>query len=842
MSARAAACLTVVLLAARCGEASQAAQLAVADAGPRWIYRLEDAGQEDPVLAVSGIWTALPTGRASMGLAFYSVQVIIPAEGGPTAHVGIGILDGPGAQEPVIASLCGNCYDGQRGVPPPDGWSIWGNHGRLTGRTEFVLNYDVPNARWAWYVNGQVVRLESSPLVGPGLRVIAGATLDGAEEPARTMRHHNLQLRTGQRGLQLFEPEDGLWPQTTVASGVVRYDADGTVTLVAEETDVAWPEEPGSGITTVRGGSGGAVVPFGDGAALLAGRGVALQLVDVGGDRDVSTLAVFTSTVSALNASTTGAFIGLHDGRIVRFNALTPPGLAQLLELRAPVAAIAAGPQKLAVGSETGEMVVLDVDPPHAVLGRVHLHGRVRDIAWVSGKWLVALETIGYGAPLGRVSEVAPDVNGQLSEGISLPFMSGPVAMLSMRSTPGIVIGLASGELRLLDMTDDALADAGSLIVLPTALHALAGDDSDVYAVDETGGVWVLNRGDARQLVIADHAAVGLRGGAACVAEGALVITSDSGELVALRIADDLPESPLVLDQDVGAVVDVSVGSESTTVLTDRWALQSIPLEPLAATVPRTTALPWRAIALRSWEGGLALTNGLAGLDLYGELGEGNAVHVPLTGISRDVVVEADVAYVAAGAVGVHVVDMASWRQPRLARTIATEYVASSVGVLGSVLLVGQLGGDMLAFDRSDQLELRPLGAVTGTPDVIRIVADDDGVFALNDVGWLYDLAMEESGAAQVPALQSALRVTRSGLDVEPVRNAVLVAGGRDGLKAVGLHDEKEHVTAIDIPGDSVMVVSAAGETVEAGLGASGLFRWRRSGSYPLYLPIGQLH
>ena len=801
-----------------------------AASGPRSILRQQDVGLDDPIRGVHWTWTAPPAGRALAGQTFCYVKVVSPTEGGPPATIAFGIIDLPGVAGPVMASYCGNCFDAARGSPPSEGWKPWGNHGTLTGTVTLDLNFDAQNARWAWFINGELMRWEEGPLMGPGLRVAAGADFEADGEIARNFWHSDIQTFRERAGWQMFEPNDASWPEIVANGSTVSYDPTGTVMVHADEESVA-AAAAGSAPIGQRGGAGGPIVAVDGRDQVLAARGPAIHSVDVQREA-VTALLQLTSTVTAMIALPDGALVGTHAGRIVRMHEDGQLASGGPLEVGAPVAALAVGANGAVAGTATGEVIGIRLEPRLAHTGVATLGGRVRVLLAHEGRMFVGLESDHFGNP-GEIFALRMDDAGRLAIDRSISASSSPVAIIP--GAPGhVIVALASGEIRRIKATEDELADDGPLLVLPTVVTAMTGTFPRAYVLGDQGDVWTLGLEDAGEAVVLGREPLGRPGGGLGAAGGRLYLASEAGEIVAFDLADGLVGPLQFEDRDVGTVNGVFASTDSVTLLSGRKFLDHLVTTSPGAPIAQRLALPRRAVALRAWPGGVAVANGLAGVDLYDSQGAELISRLRLNGVSRDVAVSGETAYVASGTAGVHVIDLTD---PELlvVATVPTSHLATSVAIQDRLLLVGQQGGNVLAFDRVILRNPRLLGEVEDTPNVTRLVIRDQDAFGLDQAGGMVRLSLRGLPGS-VPELAETVRVARQGLDILPVDGAILIAGGRDGLRTVIADDNPPTVVRSAAVGPAI-ALGASSRSIHVASGPAGLSWWSRAGDYVAYLP-----
>jgi hypothetical protein len=788
------------------------------------IVRQQDVGLMDPILAVAGNWTAPPSGRAAAGRVYYSVEVMVPTQDGPPATIGFGLLDEAGKPGPVIASLCDHCFDAMRGAPPPNGWQLYGNHGSLEGTSRFMLNFDDQNGRWAWYLNGQVVRLVESRLFGPGLRVSVGVRLSAANERAHEMWHNDVRVRRNVAGGQIFEPNDGLWPQVMIDGGSASYEPGGTVIVHdADDRPVSQPSTvlPGG---RVRGGWGGPIAAGPRMGQVLAARGTAIELIDLQPPR-LTTLRRLTSTITALSPIPGGILVGTHAGSLVRLDGSGNTDATVHVNLASPISAIAVDTNDVLVGTETGEVFHFGLSPKWTMLASTHLDGHPRFFVRQQEAWIAGVEAIGASGAAGQVHELRLDDANRIIIQDGIDLTSPPVGIVTPKSGE-LLVALQSGELRRLTSVSGALVDDGRVLIVPDVITSISGGPTRTYALGRPGDLWTIALEPNEQAHVLTQQSIGMPGGEIGLFGNWLVATSEAGKVAAFGEANGANETPVIESVDVGSVTSLASTGTRLGVLAGYSTLEWLAAKDYASATTAAILLPRRGVAIRPWSDGIAVVNGDAGLDIYREASTEPISHLETPGVCRDLVAsDQGLAYIACGAKGVYVADLTDISQPKTVAVVETDHPALSLAVHAQTLLVGQQAQDILAFDLSEPRAPRLIGRVENTPNVGRIVVHRGAALGLSRTGTVFQLDISDTSMTSIPKLVATVRYSRYGYDITADDTGILVASAGDGLRIAAWPNGEVFTTDSSIFGP-VTTVSGTYDHPLVGTGPAGLTWW----------------
>jgi hypothetical protein len=221
----------------------------------------------------------------------------------------------------------------------------------------------------------------------------------------------------------------------------------------------------------------------------------------------------------------------------------------------------------------------------------------------------------------------------------------------------------------------------------------------------------------------------------------------------------------------------------------------------------------------------VAIANGYAGIDLYDWRKDAWVGRIRLVGVSRDVAFAPDTAYVATGRHGVQVADLRDPSKPVVTTALTSTLPALAVARVGSMLLAGRQGGDVLAYDATVPLTPTLLAEIPGTPNVVRFEVRGNQVFALSGSGKLHRLEADLDRWDRVPRLVATLPVSRYGLGLSWTKRGLGIASGPDGAQRWA--DPAEVISQLDLKGGGPVMALASAEGVEvAGVGAAGILWW----------------
>jgi hypothetical protein len=796
----------------------------------RSIVRQQDVSVADPIRSITGAWGAAPSGRATVGQTFYGLMLACPVDGGPPATIGIGVLDLPGVRSPIVASFCGNCYDAARGTPPPhDDWIPWANQTDMNRPISFQINFDRENARVGWYIDGTPVRLEQSTLIGPCTRLRVGAVIDEAE-PLREMWFDDLQLVHEKAGGQLFEPNDARWPIITTSRGTLGYLGTGTLVTYADASPLEHPIENLPNLH-VQGGAGGPVVELNANTAYV-GRGQDLVRVDVNGGV-VSPLHSFTGTLTALISIGNDIFVGTRDGSVYRVPGRSNAPLASPWRLRAPITSLASGTGSVLAGTQSGMVYLLPFDQSTEPPSALHIDGRIRTLLAIEDWWLVGVETDVDNVPTGHIFQLRQNDDGSLRLQAPVGVQGAPIGLLPVDDESVLVV-TASGMVDRIHVGPDGLLREGSVLSLPAPVVAVAGSFPRLHVVGDQGEVWRVVFDELGGATIQANWRLPYAGTGLGLVGSNIIVTSDGGQIGAFATADG---KQVLMDESVGVVNSLAAGTDTMDILSGHGMLQRLDVRPDALHRLTSVVLPRRGLALRPWPGGVSVTNGLGGVDLYDGQSLQLVGRIRVVGVSRDVAFSGSTAYVAAGRHGIHVVNVDDPRQPVVSSTFTTNYPALAVASVGQSLLVGRQGGNILAYDASVPLVPIPTGEISGTVNVVRFQIFENQVYALTGSGTVHRLTLDPAHASTVPEAAESLRLSRYGLDLASSQLGLLVAGSADGGLLIVSPDNK--VSQLDLPtGVAVTSIGTTNAMGFAGGGPAGLIWWDRRERSSIFLPL----
>ncbi len=199
-----------------------------------------------------------------------------------------------------------------------------------------------------------------------------------------------------------------------------------------------------------------------------------------------------------------------------------------------------------------------------------------------------------------------------------------------------------------------------------------------------------------------------------------------------------------------------------------------------------------------------------------------------MPGYANNVDVAGDTAYVAAGAAGLVVVDIANRAAPRIVASLDTSGQANDVEVRGGLAFVADHGAGLLVIDVSDPASPALLGSVD-TPG-LALDVDADGDPAQDDLVYLADgdggLLVIDVSAPAAPVIAGGLAVALSSVrDIAGKPGTPLLAlAARDaaGVSSVVLVDVSDPASpaqlgSFALPGAQVEAVAFAGDAVLAG-------------------------
>lgn len=795
---------------------------AAADEALRFLVRQQDVSADDPVLAVKGTWGAAPSRRATTGQTFHGVVLVCPVDDSRPATIGIGVLDLPGVPNPIIASLCADCYDEERGVPPPaEGWQPWANQRNMDGPISYEITIYPASSRVQWSLNGEALRLEQSELIGPCTRLRVGAELESGE-PVSEMWFDDIETWRTKAGWQLFEPNDANWPLVTIGDGVVGYQPTGTMVIYADKGPVAHPSLTVP-IVSTQGGAGGPVLSESASGLVLAGRGQDLVSIDIDSGA-VTVQSHFSSTITALASSEHGELVGTRDGTVFQLADGDPSMVSASWRLGSPITALAAGLDGALAGTTSGHIYLLPVSRPTESVPSTRIPGRIRSIVWTADQWLVGVETVGYRTSTGRVFSVREGDDGTLRVSAPVGVNGAPIAILPTEDREALIV-TAAGHVDRMILGPSDISDGGTLLTLSSPVVGAVGNVPLVHILGDQGEMWTVSIDATGDATIVSERTLPIRGAGFGLSGTRLVATADSGEIGAFDTADG---TQVLKDVAVGAVKDLYTIDDSVLALSDHSTLHRLGSSGSGLSIARLVDLPRRGIALRPWPGGLAVANGYAGIDLYNSTAEEWVGRIRLVGVSRDVAFNGEAAYVASGLHGVQVANLTDPHEPVVIGALTTTLPALAVSSAGSSLLVGRQGGNAVAYDTTTPFSPTLIAEIPETPNVVRFEVHGELAYALSGAGTVSQLLIDPTRPDTAPELVATLPASRYGLGLAWSESGLSIASGPDGVQQ--LMASEETVVQLDLPTTAQITSLASTEDFEiAGGGAAGIQWWRRS-------------
>jgi len=572
-----------------------------------------------------------------------------------------------------------------------------------------------------------------------------------------------------------------------------------------------------------RGGPVLDMVPSNSGLYASIGPSV-VAIVEEGGEvPTLHPLMQMNSTVSALDVGTSETlWVATRGGELIEFEPHEQRAVRQCV-LGETTTSLSVAGDHVAVGLWSGKALV--VDRACRIVGVADAGAPIRSIESLSPtEWVVGTETLTLGKTGGEVSRLRLDADESVRL-LSSAEVPGAVVAISVNkgdgqiwvsTARGYVVRFAPGLHGSLDLTGEyrVSGEPADALVLEPYLCVL-GRSREVWAFDLASGVSV----DIQSKLAAADSVFARYG-------GHLYGGSRAGAVEMSLLAPPAVQTKAVL-WEVGAATSVVPTGAGLAVLANYRALQRVGNQEV-----KSMMLPASAATLRPWAGGVAVVHGLGGIRIYEDDFSSPARHIRVPGLTRDIVpVDGSTAFVAAGEAGVHSVDV-SGAEPQLLATLAVEGVAASVSAIErDVLLVGQLGADILVVDITQAHQPAIASSIDGTPDVVRFARTSHGVIALSLNGVAHHLRAE----GDRPELTRSLRVGMGSRDLSLADNARgYVATDARGLVSVdivqGTADPISH--GLNAPSVSLCRQEA---TWILGLGPGGVVAWETPNT--LYLP-----
>lgn len=176
---------------------------------------------------------------------------------------------------------------------------------------------------------------------------------------------------------------------------------------------------------------------------------------------------------------------------------------------------------------------------------------------------------------------------------------------------------------------------------------------------------------------------------------------------------------------------------------------------------------------------------------------------VPIPGFANNVDVSGNFAYVAAGATGLQIVNVANRTAPVVVASLATPGNANDVVIVGNRAYVADGSAGLRIIDVTNPLAPVSIGAFDTPGDAVDVVVSNNRAYVADGISGLR--IIDVSNPANPQLLGSVDPPgTQKGVDVDAVRNIAVVASGTSGL----------HVINVSNPANPSLVGSLAGGDV----------------------------
>jgi hypothetical protein len=678
----------------------------------------------------------------------------------------------------MVYSYCGLCFDAATGVPPPENWKALEILAPMVSATEFLLSYDLEAKRWVWWLNGRPMMQNEASRAGPGLRISVGAVAH-AESELHAFGTYELQVLRAKSGWSVFEPSDAGWPVVDEHGTQVAYDPAGDVLILNSGAESSAQAVPMTQATDRRGGAALAIAPGSESIFFGSGSEVKKFSGDPDGPISLKNRAVMTSTVTALDTLDDGVVVGTEAGILARITTRDGnPNKEDLLAVGSGITSVDAGDRDILVGTRSGMVLLVPRSGDLRPISLLNIKGRVRAISSVDGLWALGIETTALGDAGGQILIARISHEGEAQILGRYDVDSAVVALTTDQRN--VIAATAGGIIHRVVVADNGETSGSLIATLPGELVGISHYGTYIYVLGRQGEMWVVDVGRDVTAIVSQVTLNG--GGAALARQGEfLYAMSRTGTFEVVRVVQGTELAPVKTVRDVGGLSDVVITGNIVVGLVDHRVMEYLKTEELGSGDPVSIALDRRSVALRNWDGGVAAIHGLGGVQLYSQSFSLKVPRLRVVGVSRDVAIRGEHAYVAAGSNGLHVLSLAGG-EPTVLATMDTEHIVASVTNDGEILFVGRLGGNLVIVDASDPKSPREIVEIEGTPDVVRTIKVPDvrAVVALGRYGWVYWITYDTHGGA---TLEWSLKTTRYGLDVMPAHGGlVYVAGGMDGL------------------------------------------------------------
>jgi hypothetical protein len=402
---------------------------------------------------------------------------------------------------------------------------------------------------------------------------------------------------------------------------------------------------------------------------------------------------------------------------------------------------------------------------------------------------------------------VGSDESKRFKDRICFEF-SGHLHTVSLTSIPGSAKAVAAAD----GLAYVALASgAGGLRIVDTSdpqspvLRGAAGDPDAAYDVTLAGGlayvafggegVAIVDGGDPDQPVIVGriHTPGGAQG--VVVSDTVAFVADDVIGLMLFDVGDPAAPDPMGVDNTPGRAVDVALSGALAYVADELAGLRIVNVaDPEAPWLVNTVPMPDAGYSVvvdgTAGYAYVAAGSGLQVVDISTPGGETIAGSIETPGWARDVAIDGDFAFVAAGVPGLRVIDISDPGNPSEVNHVASSISTYGVSVTGDHLFVAESNGGLRVLDIANPLPVPVLATMPVDPGetVVHLDAESGTVFGAGQGTGLFGVRLGDSelvdqGSVQLPADVADL-VVQDGLvyvAYDPTGTEIFDNGGGTG-------------------------------------------------------------